>query len=75
MTTRCGASQVLKTERGLGLDQPAMWAAEERLSAGDWVHIFPEGTRSKNGGKSIGKVRCAAQHSRCSPILFQWSCS
>jgi hypothetical protein len=51
------AAKVLETERGLGLRQPAMWAAEERLSAGDWVHIFPEGTRSKNGGKVIGKVR------------------
>lgn len=48
--------QVLKTERGVGLEQPAMWAAEERLAAGEWLHIFPEGTRSKDG-RTLGRVR------------------
>ena len=53
----CRAGKVLKTERGAGLEQPAMWAAEKQLGAGDWVHIFPEGTRSKDGGRTLGRVR------------------
>ena len=36
-------------ERGAGLAQPGMAAAEARLAAGDWVHVFPEGTRSRDG--------------------------
>jgi len=51
------AGKVLKTERGAGLEQPAMWAAEQRLAAGEWVHVFPEGTRSRDGGRTLGRVR------------------
>ena len=36
-------------ERGAGLAQAGMAAAEARLRAGDWVHVFPEGTRSADG--------------------------
>jgi hypothetical protein len=36
-------------ERGAGLAQPGMAAAEARLAAGDWLHVFPEGTRSRDG--------------------------
>jgi monolysocardiolipin acyltransferase len=50
------AGQVLPVERGKGLDQPGMRAAENRLAAGDWVHIFPEGTRSPNGS-AMGPLR------------------
>lgn len=43
-------------ERGAGMFQAGLAAAEARLKAGDWVHIFPEGTRSKDGSK-IGPAR------------------
>ena len=33
--------------RGAGLDQPGFHFLEERLKAGEWVHIFPEGGRSR----------------------------
>lgn len=53
----CCTVQTLPVERGRGMDQPGMRAAEQRLAAGDWVHIFPEGTRSPDG-RSLGKLRC-----------------
>lgn len=34
-------AKVLPVERGAGLHQLGMRAAEARLSEGDWVHIFP----------------------------------
>ena len=49
------AGKVLPLTRGLGLEQPGMAAAEARLASGQWVHIFPEGTRSQTG--AMGPVR------------------
>lgn len=49
------AGKVLPLTRGRGLDQPGMAAAEARLAEGQWVHIFPEGTRSQTG--VMGPVR------------------
>merc|ERR1711985_157546 len=43
------AVQVLPVERGAGLHQPSMKVASSLLNKGGWVHIFPEGTRSRTG--------------------------
>lgn len=51
------AAKVLPVERGAGMRQPGLAAAEARLRAGDWVHIFPEGTRSRDGGASVAPAR------------------
>lgn len=48
--------QVLPVERGKGMDQAGMRAAERLLAAGEWVHIFPEGTRSRDGS-TMGPMR------------------
>jgi monolysocardiolipin acyltransferase len=34
--------------RGGGIEQPAMNLLRDRLRAGDWVHIFPEGGRTRD---------------------------
>lgn len=50
------AGQVLPVERGRGMQQPGMRAAQARLAAGEWVHIFPEGTRSGDG-ETMGSIK------------------
>jgi monolysocardiolipin acyltransferase len=34
--------------RGAGIDQPGMRLLRDRLLAGDWVHMFPEGGRTRD---------------------------
>lgn len=34
--------------RGGGIEQPGMHLLRERLAAGDWVHMFPEGGRTRD---------------------------
>lgn len=49
--------RVLPLKRGAGLQQEGIDLALSKLRRGDWVHIFPEGSRSRDGGKTIGTVR------------------
>ncbi len=42
------AGKCVPTVRGGGLDQPALRFLSERLRAGDWVHIFPEGGANRD---------------------------
>lgn len=49
----CGKALAIK--RGGGIEQPAMRTAANLLTAGDWVHVFPEGRVSKTG--ELGAMR------------------
>ena len=40
--------------RGGGIDQPGMHLLRERLLAGDWVHMFPEGGRTRDPEGRLG---------------------
>ena len=46
------AGKVLPVDRGAGVDQLGMRVARNRLQHGDWIHIFPEGTRG-DGSKML----------------------
>ncbi|KAK9836166.1 hypothetical protein WJX81_006146 [Elliptochloris bilobata] len=61
------AGKVLPVERGAGLAQPGMRAAEACLANGDWLHIFPEGTRTRDGRlgpsrKGVGRLVATCPH-------------
>eukprot|EP00466_Bigelowiella_natans_P021411 jgi/Bigna1/53559/estExt_Genewise1Plus.C_210051 len=47
------SAKVVPVERGAGLDQFAMRYARQKLEHGDWIHLYPEGTRSRDGGKTV----------------------
>lgn len=54
-------------ERGAGIRQLGMRAAEYQLNLGEWVHIFPEGSRSQNGDLKplkigVGRLIAACDH-------------
>ncbi len=48
-----GAGKAVPIARGAGLNQPGMHFLAGRLQAGEWVHIFPEGGRSRDPNEGL----------------------
>jgi len=49
--------KVLPMKRGAGLHQAAMDVAVQKLNEGEWVHFFPEGTRTRDPREIIRHLK------------------
>ena len=61
------------------MEQQGMQAAQERLNKGDWVHVFPEGTRSIDGRmgqarSGVGRLVAACEQPPLGECLLHCSC-
>lgn len=59
--------------RGAGVDQPGMHFLEERLNAGDWVHVVPEGGRTRDPAARLSlpfKTGLATLVRTCRPLVL-----
>jgi monolysocardiolipin acyltransferase len=67
------AGKCVPIVRGAGVDQPGMHFLIEKLRAGEWVHIFPEGGRTRDPEERLRtplKSGLAELVSASSPILL-----
>eukprot|EP00741_Cyanophora_paradoxa_P000118 tig00000057_g113.t1 len=60
-------TKVLPVKRGAGLDQAGMGVALDKLNRGDWLHVFPEGTRSRDG--QMGPIRLGIGRLVTAPVV------
>lgn len=51
-----GAGRCVPIVRGAGEDQPGFAFLRDRLLAGEWVHIFPEGGRTRDEGARMRRA-------------------
>jgi monolysocardiolipin acyltransferase len=57
-----GAGKGVPIVRGAGIDQPGMNFLADRLAAGEWVHVFPEGGRSRNPAQLATPLKTGMAH-------------
>lgn len=73
-------AKVLPVDRGAGLEQEGMRVAAKKLKGGQWVHVFPEGTRRGddkplgNFKRGIGQLVIASRSANgCPPLVLPFA--